>query len=145
MKNSWILIIVLLASCGSPSGKKPEMNRDEKIKLDQYLVQGKELYETYCTNCHQDSGEGLASLYPPLAKSDYLLADIPRAACIIKNGQFKEIVVNGTTYNQMMPGLAHLTNLEIAAILTYVTNSWENDKGIQNVADVEKWLQECEE
>jgi len=145
MKNSWILIIVLLASCGSPSGKKPEMNRDEKIKLDQYLVQGKELYETYCTNCHQDSGEGLASLYPPLAKSDYLLADIPRAACIIKNGQFKEIVVNGTTYNQMMPGLAHLTNLEIAAILTYVTNSWENDKGIQNVADVEKWLQQCEE
>lgn len=140
-----MLVIALLASCGSPSGQQTELNREDKIKLDQYLIQGKELYETYCTNCHQDSGEGLASLYPPLAKSDYLLADIPRAACIIKNGQFKEIVVNGTTYSQMMPGLGHLTNLEIAEILTYVTNSWGNEAGIQNVAEVEKWLQSCEE
>ena len=58
MKNSWMLVIALLASCGSPSGQQTELNREDKIKLDQYLIQGKELYETYCTNCHQDSGEG---------------------------------------------------------------------------------------
>ncbi len=140
-----MLTMLVAVACGSPSGKQEGMDRETKLKLDQYLVAGAELYATYCTNCHQDDGKGLASLYPPLAASDYLLADIPRAACIIKNGQFKEIVVNGTTYNQMMPGLQHLTNLEVAQILTYVSNSWGNDKGLQGVKEVEKWLASCPE
>jgi len=139
------VLAILIVACGSPSGKQDGMDRETKIKFDQYLVQGKELYQTYCTNCHQDDGKGLAALYPPLAASDYLMADLPRAACIVKNGQFKEIVVNGTTYNQMMPGLGHLTNLEIATIITYVSNSWGNEAGIQNVTEVEKWLNQCPE
>ncbi len=137
--------LVLMGACASPSGEQSGMDRETKLKFDQYLVKGKELYESYCISCHQQSGEGLARLYPPLAGSDYLMADVPRAACIIKYGQFKEIVVNGTSYSQMMPGLQHLTNLEIAEILTYVTNTWGNEAGLQNVSEVEKWLSNCEE
>ena len=143
IKPIFILLLSALA-CGSPSERKEGMDRETKIKYDKYLIQGKELYATYCTNCHQDDGKGLAQLYPPLAASDYLMADISRAACIVKNGQFKEIQVNGVTYSQMMPGLQHLTNLEIAQILTYVTNSWGNDGGIQEVKAVENWLTTCE-
>lgn len=138
-------IVVLLSSCGSPSGSNTGMDRETKIKFDQYLIEGKKLYDVYCTNCHQGEGTGLAQLYPPLAQSDYLMSDISRAACIVKNGQFKEIIVNGVTYNQMMPGLGQLSNLEIAQILTYVTNSWGNEGGLQAVTEVEKWIAACPE
>ena len=142
-----LLVICLIASCGSGSGEKEEKksltSRDE-IRLKQYQVQGAKIYATYCANCHQQDGKGLASLYPPLAGSDYLMEDLSRAACIIKNGQSKEIVVNGVTYNQMMPGNP-ITNLEVAEVLTYIANAWGNEGGLVGVKDVDKWIDSCEE
>ncbi len=142
-----LLVIGLLASCGSASNKKEEKktptSRDE-IRLKQYQVQGAKIYATYCANCHQQDGKGLASLYPPLAGSDYLMEDLSRAACIIKNGQSKEIVVNGVTYNQMMPGNP-ITNLEVAEVLTFIANAWGNEGGLVGVKDVDKWIDACEE
>ena len=120
------------------------MDRRTKVRLEQYTVQGMSLYTKHCAQCHQSNGEGLAALYPPLKNADYLLEDLPRAACTIKNGLVKSIKVNGVTYNQMMPGLTQLTPLEVAEILTYITNSWGNAKGLTEVKEVEKWLQECE-
>jgi len=120
------------------------MDRQATIKLEQYIVQGKGLYTKHCSACHQDSGKGLASLYPPLKESDYLLENLPRAACIIRNGLVENITVNGKSYSQMMPGLAQLTPLEIAEILTYITNSWGNSTGISGVKDVDRWLKNCD-
>jgi len=139
--------IVLLVSCGGStenSQKEKKTNSRDGIRLKQYKVQGAKIFTTYCANCHQNDGKGLASLYPPLAGSDYLLENVSRAACIIKNGQAKEIVVNGVTYNQLMPGNP-ITNLEIAEVLTYITNSWGNDAGLIGVKDVDKWIAKCEE
>lgn len=137
----------MLFGCGTSSSKKEAeassglMSR-EQIRLKQYQVQGAKLYASYCVNCHQQDGKGLASLYPPLAGSDYLLADLPRAACIIKHGQSKEIVVNGKTYNQMMPGNP-LTNLEIAEVLTFIGNAWGNEAGLIGVKEIDKWMKAC--
>ena len=144
------LSISFLVGCGSKSANSGEaddtdkMDSRTKIRLKQYQVEGAKIYVAYCANCHQQDGKGLASLYPPLAESDYLLDDLARAACIIKNGQMKEIVVNGETYNQMMPGNP-ISNLEIAEVLTYITNTWGNDAGLTGVKDIDKWLEECEE
>jgi mono/diheme cytochrome c family protein len=143
-----LLLAVVLIACGSGNEKqneeKSEMNSRDEIRLKQYQVQGAKVYATYCANCHQQDGKGLASLYPPLAGSDYLMEDMARAACIIKNGQSKEIVVNGVTYNQMMPANP-ITNLEVAEVLTFIANAWGNDGGLVGVKDVDKWLKECEE
>lgn len=149
MKKVFQLIIIggLAIACGSSDNKKEESNKmdtREEIRLKQYQVQGAKVYATYCVNCHQQDGKGLASLYPPLDGSDYLMEDFARAACIIKNGQSKEIVVNGVTYNQMMPGNP-ITNLEVAEVLTFITNAWGNEGGLIGVKDVDKWIQECEE
>ena len=149
-----ILVIALLAfgiACASNSARqeenndenKPKLSRRDQIRLGQYQVQGMELYKKYCSMCHQDSGEGLASLYPPLKNSDYLMEDLERAACIIKNGMVETITVNGKTYSQMMPALPQLTPLEVAEILTYITNAWGNEAGISGVKEVEKWLKAC--
>ncbi len=141
------LLVLLMISCGGNTENTQEENtissRDE-IRLKQYMVQGAKIYSTYCANCHQDDGKGLAALYPPLAGSDYLMEDFARAACIIKNGQAKEIVVNGVAYSQLMPGNP-ITNLEVAEVLTYVTNSWGNEGGLMGVKDIDKWIDACEE
>ncbi|WP_370089920.1 cytochrome c [Ekhidna sp.] len=146
-KTLLALAAILLFSCGSGSEKKETsstLSSRDQVRLKQYQVQGAKVYTTYCANCHQQDGKGLASLYPPLAGSDYLMEDMARAACIIKNGQSKEIVVNGVTYNSMMPGNP-ITNLEVAEVLTFIANAWGNEGGLIGVKDVDKWLEECEE
>jgi len=146
---AFLSVIFLILSCGStPSETKSasysqaDSSRDQ-IRLKQYKVEGAKIYTAYCANCHQKDGKGLAAVYPPLAGADYLMENLERAACIIKNGQANEIVVNGETYNQMMPGNP-ITNLEIAEVLTYITNKWGNKAGLTGVKDVDRWLQECE-
>jgi cytochrome c551 len=145
MRNSLIILLfaVALWMCGTgQSGEKTD--RATSIKTQQYQIQGEKLYAKYCAQCHQANGEGLASLYPPLNKSDYLMKDLARSACVIKNGAVEEMVVNGKTYNQMMPPNPQLTPLEIAEIMTYITTSWDNKGKLVDVKDVEKWLKMCE-
>jgi mono/diheme cytochrome c family protein len=67
------------------------------------IARGEELYMDYCITCHMAEGEGIEGLYPPLAKSDYLMEDLDRAIGVVKNGLGGEIVVNGQTYNSYMP------------------------------------------
>ena len=90
---------------------------------------GKAAYETNCGACHQANGQGVPNAFPPLAKSDYLMADEERAIETIIRGMTGEITVNGKTYNGMMPPMGHLDNETIADILTYVRNSWGNSGG----------------
>lgn len=140
-----IVLAGLIASCGeAKKEEKKEVSSQDEIRLKQYKVAGEKVYATYCANCHQPDGKGLAALYPPLAASDYLLENYARAACIVKNGQFKEIEVNGVKFNQMMPANA-ITNIEIAQVLTYVTNTWGNEAGLISVKDVDTWIDECED
>jgi nitrite reductase (NO-forming) len=89
------------------------------------IVRGKELYGHYCSACHQVQGQGRARTVPPLARADYLLADRDRAIRIIREGLNEEIVVNGRSFKQLMPGLA-LNDDEVADVLTYVYSSWGN-------------------
>ena len=93
--------------------------------LNERMVNGKMLYEANCAACHQRSGEGLAGAFPPVANSDYLMAREDKGVGIIVNGLMGEIVVNGTTYDGVMPQM-QLNDDEIASILTYVRNSWGN-------------------
>ncbi|MCC9168574.1 cytochrome c [Pontibacter sp. XAAS-A31] len=73
-----------------------------------------------------EKGEGLAGTFPPLAKSDYLLKDQKRAIGVVLHGAEGEIVVNGETYNMMMPAQSHLSDQEIADVLNYIQNNWGN-------------------
>jgi cytochrome c551 len=141
-------VFILLASCGSydkfSNKATEEYSRTEMQKFAKYMIQGKSLYTTYCSNYHQDNGEGLGKLYPPLKDSDYLIASISNTYCGIKNGISKEIVVNGVVYNQAMPANDQLTDLEIAEICTYIYNSWGLETGFIDVKEVSKGLNSCD-
>ena len=47
----------------------------QTFDLKASMERGKELYVTNCQSCHMEEGQGLEGVYPPLAKSDYLMAD----------------------------------------------------------------------
>jgi len=97
-------------------------------KEDQ-IAAGKQLFAGTCSVCHQSNGEGLANVFPPLAKSDLLAADPKRAMTIVTHGLTGKVTVNGHEYDSVMPPMSQLTDDEVANILTYVLNSWDNPGG----------------
>ncbi|MGF1638006.1 MAG: c-type cytochrome [Cyclobacteriaceae bacterium] len=142
-----IFCLALIFSCEQKKANEKDagMDRKEKIKLAQYMNEGRVLYERHCANCHQSDGYGLARLYPPLRNSDYLKADIPRAVCIIRYGLSGEIKVNEQVFNMKMEGIAELKDLEIAEITTYIMNKFADSVVLVSVGDVRDYLKNCEE
>src|SRR5690606_27338555 len=95
--------------------------------LAERIEMGKQVYSQTCVACHQMNGEGLPNAFPPLAKSDYLNEDVNRAIDIVLNGMSGEITVNGNKYNSVMTA-QNITDEEIANVLTYIYNNWDNNK-----------------
>ncbi|THF47431.1 nitrite reductase, copper-containing [Flavobacterium supellecticarium] len=103
----------------------PKKNRVQT--LDARITAGKNIYSRTCLPCHQSEGQGVVNVFPPLAKSDYLNKDVNRAIKTVLNGLSGTITVNEKTYNNIMTSL-NLTDDEIADVLTYVYDSWNNNK-----------------
>lgn len=95
------------------------------LTLAERISEGECVFNRNCMACHQSSGQGLPGIFPPLAGSDFLMADMDRAIGFVIRGKHGEIVVNGKKFNQVMTP-QNLTDDEIASALTFVTNSWGN-------------------
>ena len=106
------------------------------LTLEDQIAAGKQLFAGTCSVCHQANGEGLPNVFPPLAKSDYLAADPKHAIDIVLHGLTGKIKVNGHEYDSVMPPMSQLNDDEIANILTYVLNSWDNPGGRISKAEV---------
>jgi len=109
----------------------PKVAKDNKPvvakTLPEQIKAGKELFGRTCFACHQSEGQGVATVFPPLAKSDYLNANPNRAIKTVLHGLSGEVTVNGKKYNNVMTS-QNLTDEEIANTLTYVYDSWGNNK-----------------
>jgi nitrite reductase (NO-forming) len=109
-----------------------ELDEAELMKL------GGQVYGRVCFACHQSQGQGLPGTFPPLASSDFLMADEKRAIDIVMNGLRGPVVVNGVTYDSQMPN-PNLNDAEIAAVLSYVRNSFGNKSDVTTLAEVKKF------
>lgn len=99
---------------------------------------GKIAYESYCLACHQADGSGVQGLNPPLIKTKWTLGDKNELIKVVLKGLDTEIEVDGETYHNLMPPMSHLTDQEIADVLTYVRSSFGNKATAVNPADVKK-------
>src|SRR5215203_209928 len=72
----------------------------DKAKL---IAKGKLLYLQHCVICHQGSGQGSPGSFPPLAKSDYLMANPENGIRAVVSGLSGRILVNGLSFNNTMP------------------------------------------
>ena len=92
---------------------------------------GREIYKHSCAMCDQAEGEGIEGVFPPLAKSDFLMMrakseNRAELVDIVVNGKTGTLTVNGKTYNGVMTPVAGLSDEDIAAVLTFVTSTWGN-------------------
>jgi mono/diheme cytochrome c family protein len=92
---------------------------------------GEQKYAAICASCHQPNGQGNpAQGIPPLDGSEWVVGDQAspaRLARILLYGLTGNITVKGRVYNGLMPAQGNvLKDYEIAAVITYVRNSWSN-------------------
>jgi nitrite reductase (NO-forming) len=90
------------------------------------MAAGARVYAQTCAACHQLTGRGLPRAFPPLAGSDFLMADKERAVGIVLGGLKGKVTVNGETIDGIMPPQSHLSDDDLANALTFVRNSWGN-------------------
>lgn len=95
-------------------------------KLNESIKRGKEAYTLYCQSCHMEDGKGTPDINPPLAKADYLKKPAKTLIKVILKGQSGDVTVNGKKYNTMMPAQDYLTDIQIADVLNYIRNNWDN-------------------
>jgi len=122
----------------APVAAAAEAKAAGNLTKEQQVAAGQVLFKGTCSVCHQDNGQGLPDVFPPLAKSDYLLKNPKHGIEIALNGLTGPVTVNGKIYNSVMPPMSQLNDDEIANILTYVLNSWGNDGGAISKEDVQK-------
>jgi mono/diheme cytochrome c family protein len=150
-KNSIILIslfaiTLFLTSCGGgtpPAAEQKDATvqatgpyADLPADIQAMMPRGEEIYKTKCTVCHQTTGLGIENVFPPLSKSDYLLADKVRAVAQTLNGSKLEMTVNGKKYTQeMVPQVD--TKEDAVAVINYVLNNFGNKDGFVTLAEVQ--------
>ena len=98
----------------------------QKKPLEQSITDGEEIYQDFCIQCHLDTGEGVSGVFPPLAKSDYLVNNTEMSIRGLKFGMCGPIVVNGEEYNGIMQEQG-LDDVEIADVMNYILNKWGNE------------------
>ena len=86
---------------------------------DELKVEGEKVYAANCAACHQANGKGLPGAFPALDGSK--VANGPKTKHV-------NIVVNGET-GTAMAAFKHLSDVDIAAVVTYERNAWGNSTG----------------
>ncbi len=88
--------------------------------LDDLKVMGEKVYAANCLVCHQANGQGIPNVFPALAGSRIATGD--KAAHI-------DIVLNGKANTAMAAFGKQLSDLDLAAVITYERNTWGNRTG----------------
>lgn len=88
--------------------------------LDELVARGDKVYHTTCVACHQAEGQGLPPMFPALKGS--------KIATGPKEGHLN-IVFNGKPGTAMAAFGKQLSEVDIAAVVTYERNAWGNNKG----------------
>jgi mono/diheme cytochrome c family protein len=103
--------------------------------------EGAKVFNTACVACHQANGQGLAGQFPPLAGSEWVLAEGPnRIIRIVLHGVAGPLNVKGADFNNAMPPWKEsFTDAQIAAVITYIRSEWGNKAGPVTAEQVKKW------
>ncbi|MEM7164383.1 MAG: PVC-type heme-binding CxxCH protein [Planctomycetota bacterium] len=117
-----------------------------RADLDSY-ARGAQIYvrESHCVTCHQLDGSGTENGYPPIVENDWVLGDEERLIKLTLRGLTGELQLDGVTYNAAASNLPPMTAFrdllddeEVAAVLTYVRNSFGNVAAPVSAAQVKR-------
>jgi mono/diheme cytochrome c family protein/glucose/arabinose dehydrogenase len=108
----------------------------------QFLA-GQKIYfrEGHCVTCHQPNGKGLDPAFPSLEKSQWVTGDNTRLIKLSLYGLMGPLELNCKKYDgqvPMTPFGGMLNDTEMAAVLTFVRNSFGNQAAPIAPAEVQK-------
>jgi len=99
--------------------------------LAELKARGEKVYAQHCTACHQATGAGLPPAFPALSGSKLVIGDKAGPIEVLLNG----VVKDGKP--TAMVAFKQLTDVELAAVITYARNNWDNKAGdVVSPADV---------
>ena len=138
-----LILAILAGSAGFAQEKKTPIKKQALTKatvvspalVKASLIRGKAVYETYCISCHQADGGGVPNLNAPLIRTSQVLGDKTQLINIILKGM-QGLDIDGESYSNVMPPASHLSNEQIADVLTYIRNSFGNKASAVTLADV---------
>ena len=91
---------------------------NKTFTMDELMESGEKLYNAKCAACHQTNGEGIPGVFPALKGSPVALGPVEGHLDMVVNGQ------------AAMPSFSDtLSEVDLAAIITYERNAWGNDVG----------------
>ncbi|AMP01227.1 cytochrome c family protein [Collimonas arenae] len=119
------------------SESKERASPDE---VDRVLALGGKIYKAHCVDCHQASGKGTWPAYPPLAGNHAITMASPvNAIRVILNGGFAPSTTGNPRPYGMPPYGPALNDSEVAAVVSYIRNSWGNKAPIVGAAEVNRY------
>ncbi len=92
----------------------------QSFTLEQLMVKGEAAYKRSCAACHMANGEGIPGAFPGLKGSAVALGSVTKHL---------DVVVNGVSGTAMQAFGGQLSEVDLAAIITYERNAWGNDVG----------------
>ena len=145
MTNHILIIIfaITIIACGgkkeSTTSFAPPAKSETEDEVDH---PGKALYKQHCSACHQQDGNGVPNMFPPLTESEYVNGDVKWLVSSLVKGLEGPITVKGVEYDNMMPAVDYLTDDEIANILTFLRSNFGNNSGKVSAEEVNKLREE---
>jgi len=97
----------------------PEINRTP-VEVPKRYIAGRDFYMKACIECHQSDGKGVQDTFPPLIGSEWVKGPQDQLLRIVLGGLSGPIEINGQKFNGLMPGHAHVSDSEIAEIVSFV-------------------------
>lgn len=124
----------LIAGCGERS--------------DEPMAFGQAEYQRFCSTCHGIDGTGRPPSFPPLAGSEWMDMGAESTALIVLVGLRGRIEVAGRTYNGYMPPMTQLSDEQIAAVLSYMTETgwarWTDLPDAARIAELRAYAESLE-
>jgi nitrite reductase (NO-forming) len=124
-----------VASAITPPAASAETLVSAPAAENDVIAHGETIFNQTCFACHQSTGQGIPGVFPPLAGSDFLLADPLRAVGVVLNGLAGPVTVNGVRYEGAMPPMP-LSDKDAAAVISYVLQAWGNAGPTVTTAEV---------
>jgi len=102
---------------------------DRAWSSDELIAEGKTVYDKVCLACHQDQGQGIPPVFPALAGNKMLSGPLLDMNGRIIPDSHVDRVFNGKTGTAMQAFRETLSDVELAAVITFERNSFGNKAG----------------
>src|SRR5436190_23486321 len=99
---------------------------------------GAQVYNYFCVSCHQHNGKGDGERFPPLDSSEWVNGDKKKLIDAVLNGLNKPIIVKDKSYSGVMPQHSFLKDEDIAQVLSYIRQRFNNNNDSVSTAEVKK-------